>query len=135
MPFVCSICEQESTRICVFCTKDACNIHICGRCGCCSDCCPCEVPLNEPMLSEPMRAPVADAVQPEPELAKLTPAEFSLPTELEAELTDLDMAELNAEFAPGGEPRPVTPGRWNSADSQSTASEEPDTEPSETPKV
>jgi len=139
VPFVCSICEQESTRICVFCTKDACNIHLCGRCGCCSDCCPCEVPLNEPPLSDPMRAPVAEAVQTvsglEPELAKLTPAEFSLSTELEAELTEIDAAELDAEFAPGGEPGTATPDRWNSANSQSTASEEPDTEPSETPKV
>ena len=134
MPFACSICEQESTRICVFCTKDACSIHICGRCGCCSDCCPCEVPLNEPPLSEPMRAPVADAVPSvpalEPELANLAPPEFSLSTELVADLTELDVAELEAELAAGAEP-----GRWNSADSQSTASEEPDTEPSETPKV
>ena len=139
MPFACSICEQESTRICVFCTKDACNIHICGRCGCCSDCCPCEVPLNEVPLSEPMRAPVAEAAQPlsalEPELAKLTPAEFSLSPELEADLTELDAAELDAEFAPGVEPDGATSDPWNSAKSQSTASEEPDTEPSETPKV
>jgi len=134
VPFACSICEQESTRICVFCTKDACNIHICGRCGCCSDCCPCEVPLNEPPLSEPVRAPMAEAVQsvsvPEPELAELTPAEFSLSPELEAELTELD-----TEFAPGSEPDASTADPWNSAESQSTASEEPDTEPSETPKV
>jgi len=133
VPFACSICEQESTRICVFCTKDACNIHICGRCGCCSDCCPCEVPLNEPPLSQPVRAPVADAVQSEPELAELTPAEFSLPPELEAELTELDIAELNAEFAPGAEPDAATPDRWNSTESQSTTSEEP--EPSKTPDV
>src|SRR4029077_17877650 len=48
VPFSCSICEQESTRICAFCTKDACGMHICERCGCCSDCCPCDVPLDEP---------------------------------------------------------------------------------------
>ena len=47
MPFVCSICEQESTRICAFCTKDACAMHICEHCGCCSDCCSCDVPLDE----------------------------------------------------------------------------------------
>lgn len=47
MPFACSICEQESTKICVFCTKDACDNHLCERCGCCSDCCECEVPLEE----------------------------------------------------------------------------------------
>ena len=47
MPFACSICEQESNRICVFCTKDACDNHLCQRCGGCSDCCECEVPLDE----------------------------------------------------------------------------------------
>jgi len=29
------------------CTKDACSNHLCERCGCCSDCCDCEVPLDE----------------------------------------------------------------------------------------
>ncbi len=45
-PFVCSICEQESVRICVKCTKDTCNNHLCERCGSCSDCCDCEVHLD-----------------------------------------------------------------------------------------
>ncbi len=130
MPFACSICEQESTRICVFCTKDACNIHICGRCGCCSDCCPCEVPLNEPV-----RATVAQAVPAMSALAELTPAEFSLPPVLEADLAELDAAELAAEFAAGGERGAATPDPWTATESQSTASEEPDAEPSETPKV
>jgi hypothetical protein len=136
VPFACSICEQESTRICVFCTKDACNIHICGRCGCCSDCCPCEVPLNESPLSEPVRAPAAtqSISASVPELAEVG-REISLETEIEAELTELDMAELSAEFASGGEPGAATPAPWDSTESQSTASEEPDTEPSETPKV
>jgi hypothetical protein len=67
---------------------------------------------------------------PEPELAELTPAEFSLSPELEAELTELD-----TEFAPGSEPDASTTDPWNSGESQSTVSEEPDTEPSETPKV
>src|SRR6266542_6926561 len=49
MPFVCSICEEESTRICVLCTKDTCSNHLCEKCGCCSDCCGCEVPLTESM--------------------------------------------------------------------------------------
>jgi hypothetical protein len=47
MAFSCSICDQESTRICVFCTKDACNNHLCDKCGRCSDCCECEVSLTE----------------------------------------------------------------------------------------
>ena len=47
MPFKCSICEEESTRICVYCTKDACSNHLCEKCLQCSDCCECEVPLQE----------------------------------------------------------------------------------------
>jgi len=47
MPFVCSICGEESTRICARCTKDACNNHICEKCLRCSDCCECEVALSE----------------------------------------------------------------------------------------
>jgi len=49
--FLCSICEQESTRICVNCTKDTCSNHLCERCGSCSDCCDCEVPLDEPEVA------------------------------------------------------------------------------------
>ena len=135
MPFVCSICEQESTRICVFCTKDACNIHVCGRCGCCSDCCPCEVPLNDVPLSEPMRARVAEEAQAmpalEPDLVELAPPGFALSAGVNADLTELD-----AEFSPSsGEPAAAPPDPWTSDESQSTTSEEPDTEPSETPKV
>ncbi len=47
MPFLCSICEEESTRICVSCTKDACGNHLCDRCGRCSDCCGCGITLDE----------------------------------------------------------------------------------------
>jgi hypothetical protein len=134
VPFACSICEQESTRICVFCTKDACNIHICARCGYCSDCCPCEVPLNEAPLKEPMRAPVAEAMQAMPaleaDLADLAPPEFSLSPQL-----DVDLTELDAEFAAPGDPVDATPDAWTSDESQSATSEEPATEPSETPKV
>jgi hypothetical protein len=46
MPFTCSICEEESTRICVACTKDSCDNHLCEKCSRCSDCCGCEVALN-----------------------------------------------------------------------------------------
>jgi len=45
MPFSCSICGEESTRICVRCTKDACDNHLCEKCRKCSDCCECEVAL------------------------------------------------------------------------------------------
>ncbi len=77
MPFICSICGEESTRICARCTKDACNNHLCEKCLRCSDCCECEVTLSEPVL-EPVRmvvraAMMEDAVEavtptdPEPE--------------------------------------------------------------------
>ncbi len=46
MPFVCSICEEQSTRICVKCTKDTCSNHLCEKCGACSDCCDCEIHLD-----------------------------------------------------------------------------------------
>ena len=62
MPFACSICEQESTRICAFCTKDSCDNHLCPRCGCCSDCCECEVPLDE-VNSHPHHVPPVEAEQ------------------------------------------------------------------------
>ena len=47
MPFTCSICGEESTRICVRCTKDACDNHLCEKCLRCSDCCECEVTLSD----------------------------------------------------------------------------------------
>mgnify|MGYP003622980743 CR=1 FL=1 len=46
--FVCSICSDPSTDICVFCTKDTCRNHRCDRCRRCSDCCECDVPLTSP---------------------------------------------------------------------------------------
>ncbi|MBK9171200.1 MAG: hypothetical protein IPM24_27590 [Bryobacterales bacterium] len=58
MPFICSICEQESTRICRYCTKDACSMHLCERCGRCSDCCLCEVPLDPEAVLEEAAEPV-----------------------------------------------------------------------------
>ena len=62
MPFSCSICGEESTRICVRCTKDACENHLCEKCRRCSDCCECEVRLSEPVQ------PVARAAaEPSPE--------------------------------------------------------------------
>jgi transcription elongation factor Elf1 len=46
MNFVCSICEEQSTRICVKCTKDTCSNHLCEKCGACSDCCDCDLRLE-----------------------------------------------------------------------------------------
>src|SRR5712692_5457306 len=58
MPFTCSICEEQSTRICVACTKDSCDNHLCEKCSRCSDCCGCEVRLNENSLAhEPLLEP------------------------------------------------------------------------------
>jgi hypothetical protein len=89
MPFACSICEQESTKICAFCTKDACDNHLCERCGCCSDCCECDVPLDEAAV-HPHYVPVVESEQAvtaepiallEPEVSPETPSqpETSLP--------------------------------------------------------
>ncbi len=68
MPFICSICGEESTRICVRCTKDACNNHLCDKCLRCSDCCECEVALTEP-VHEPARIALRSVMghRPEPE--------------------------------------------------------------------
>jgi len=52
MPFACNICEEESTRICVQCTKDTCSNHLCDKCGACSDCCDCELKLDEEPVDE-----------------------------------------------------------------------------------
>lgn len=64
MPFICSICGEESTKICVRCTKDACANHLCEKCRRCSDCCECEVALNGHV---PEFTPALHAVHPHPE--------------------------------------------------------------------
>lgn len=60
-------------RICVMCTKDTCSNHLCERCGACSDCCDCEVRLEEDYgphdPDEPKPHPMPDpdpAPEPEP---------------------------------------------------------------------
>ena len=82
MPFMCSICGEESTRICVRCTKDTCSNHLCERCERCSDCCECEVFLEEPMR-EParsvMQAAAIAARPPEPAHVPEPEAEPELP--------------------------------------------------------
>ncbi len=107
MPFSCSICEQESTRICAFCTKDACANHICVRCGCCSDCCECDVPLDEP---------VSDHI--------FAHTEPGLPPQI-----DPEAGSANSEFkTPEAEP-------WPPVETQSTTGEESASEPFDTPEV
>jgi len=75
MPFVCSICEEESAAICVRCTKDTCSNHLCERCGCCSDCCACEVPLDEhePAHAAPLPVEEAKVEPPAPEVPQPDP--------------------------------------------------------------
>jgi hypothetical protein len=52
--FSCSICSEPSTQICTWCTKDACNNHLCPHCLRCSDCCDCELGLDpEPQTAPP----------------------------------------------------------------------------------
>jgi hypothetical protein len=76
--FICTICGEESTRICVWCTKDTCANHLCEKCGRCSDCCECEVPLDEtaheaahvttapaPAVPEPQREPSSPTPDPD----------------------------------------------------------------------
>ena len=78
MPFVCNICGEESTQICARCTKDACDNHLCRKCHRCSDCCECEVTLDEPLHEQarPVVRPAVDEpepIQPEPEPAPAAP--------------------------------------------------------------
>jgi hypothetical protein len=76
MAFFCSICGEESTHICARCTKDTCRNHLCEKCLRCSDCCECEIALEEP-AREPARA-VFRAVHPMPDLeSELAPHEPS----------------------------------------------------------
>jgi hypothetical protein len=78
---MCSICGEESTRICARCTKDSCNNHLCDKCLRCSDCCECEVVLSE-TAQEPVRRVVRPIIQndePELELDQEDPDEEPVP--------------------------------------------------------
>ncbi len=70
MPFVCSICGEAATQICVRCTKDACANHICEKCLRCSDCCECELALQPPAPVPVVRSMSAPhhAAAPSPEV-------------------------------------------------------------------
>ncbi len=110
MPFSCSICEQESTRICAFCTKDACGMHICERCGCCSDCCQCDVPLDEPLHEH---------IEALPEHAA------AIPSDLVVETSQAEPSAI--------EPQPLI-DPWAPAEAQPATPEESGSEPFETPE-
>jgi hypothetical protein len=103
MPFSCSICSEESSRICVRCTKDACDNHLCEKCRKCSDCCECEVKLSpnhvesvrEALHADGPPAMAAQEAIPEPAPA---PVESGEPT---PEPAEVDSAAVTpAEFAP-----------------------------------
>ena len=79
MPFQCSICGEESTRICARCTKDACDNHLCEKCLRCSDCCECEVRLNAPVVEPARAAEPAGQVPVEPVPAEPAAAEADPP--------------------------------------------------------
>jgi len=66
MPFVCSICEEQSTRICVKCTKDTCSNHLCEKCGACSDCCDCEIHLVHDLIHDDVGPHDPDEPKPHP---------------------------------------------------------------------
>lgn len=61
--YICTICGEPSTGICIYCTKDACPNHLCAKCRRCSDCCECEVPLEEE--TDPPSEPVPETTASE----------------------------------------------------------------------
>jgi len=79
MQFACSICEEESTRICVICTKDTCSNHLCEKCGCCSDCCECDIPLAEPLAAAPTVHGEPPTPNPDPEPLAAAPTVHAEP--------------------------------------------------------
>jgi len=97
MPFICSICGEESTRICVRCTKDACDNHLCEKCRRCSDCCECEVALA-PHPPESVRDVLhaAAAAQSETVVEAIPEAPV-----VEAPAVDAPVVETPAELPPG----------------------------------
>ncbi len=72
LTFTCSICGEQSTSICVYCTKDACPNQLCDRCRRCSDCCECDIKLEEhpeydlPVDDAPPEPVEELAAEPEP---------------------------------------------------------------------
>jgi hypothetical protein len=104
MPFQCSICEEPSTRICVRCTKDACENHLCEKCLKCSDCCECEVSLNStPRVAHTVHTSPAPETQvdfdDEPEADPGAPSEEPAP-EAESEPEPTAPAEPHAPEPP-----------------------------------
>ena len=89
MPFTCSICEEESTRICVACTKDSCDNHLCEKCFRCSDCCGCEVALNQ---HERGRSASVNGAEPLPAPEIMAEPAAMPPDDVTGETANLDLA-------------------------------------------
>jgi hypothetical protein len=102
MAFACSICGEESTQICARCTKDACDNHLCAKCHRCSDCCECEVALEEHVHEtvRPVVRPPAPEPEPEPVAAEVAPP----PLPDNAEIID-ETAVVPPPIEPFSEPR------------------------------
>jgi hypothetical protein len=120
MPFVCSICGEESMRICALCTKDACNNHLCEKCGRCSDCCECEVALFEEPKS-PSWGSARAAVRAAAEAKATEPASEPAPPE----------PGNNAEAIPQAVPPPAEPAPSPNPDPDPVPEEEPQPGPVE----
>lgn len=106
MPFVCSICGEESTRICARCTKDACNNHLCEKCRRCSDCCECEITLSDDAQGPPVgsaRAAIRAAAEMHLPLPEPGP-DFLADPPSRPESAPLVVAEGNSAFALGEVP-------------------------------
>jgi DNA-directed RNA polymerase subunit H (RpoH/RPB5) len=101
MPFACTICDQESTQICHFCTKDTCGDHLCERCLLCSDCCECDVPLDEHPLVE--QAPIVASEDSGELLAEIDSSETEQPAIEPAEPVTEEVEKV-AEAAAGESP-------------------------------
>jgi hypothetical protein len=92
MPFSCTICAEESTTICARCTQDTCRNHLCERCRRCSDCCECEVLLEED-VQEPLHVPVRAA--------------YSAPAQ--AQFPEVDPDDDEETWHPPPDPDPLPP--------------------------
>ena len=96
---MCSICGEESTRICARCTKDSCNNHLCDKCLRCSDCCECEVALSEAPRAtvRPVHRPVyGEDFVDEIEVGE----EIEAVEEVAAEVKAVEVQEETLEVAP-----------------------------------
>ena len=101
MPFTCSICDQESTQICEYCTKDTCADHLCTGCLRCSDCCECDVPLT----AQPNGLPVVpEETRLELPIGEAQPLEESQPREVAPQPEAPPLQEAVPEQDPAPEP-------------------------------